>query len=246
MPTVAPVRLEIGDRLGRVERSVVARRSVVGDAGQPEVGHADPAIRADEHIVGLEVAVDQAGAMGDREAARRRGEHGQDLPPAAPLAAQPARQGHAVDVLHGDEDLLADRADLVDGGDVRARQARHRLRLAQHGSAGGLAGQSDVGAQELQRHAPVKLVIPREVDHAHRARAEVAADRVMTEPRPHRHEVVRRVHGRLGDRHRRRHGGHAGERGGERRAHHVGDEGATVVAAVEVILDLGHLVGRKA
>ena len=52
-------------------------------------------------------------------------------------AAAPAarRERLALDELHGDEDVIADGAGVVDRDDVGVRDARHGLRLAQQARA---------------------------------------------------------------------------------------------------------------
>src|SRR5262249_38742362 len=79
----------------RVPRLRGGRRATARpDRGEPEVGHADPAVRADQAVVGLEVAVDDAGGVRGGQPATRRG---------------------------GDLDGLGDRAQAGGGGGRRRR-----------------------------------------------------------------------------------------------------------------------------
>jgi hypothetical protein len=61
-------------------------------SGQAEVQHAHAAVVADQHVVGLEVAVDDAGRVRGGEALAGLQEHGEDLAPAAGPRRQPRAQ----------------------------------------------------------------------------------------------------------------------------------------------------------
>ncbi len=75
-----------GHRL--VERDLRRVLGVGGDrllavdaAREPEVGHPDAPVLSDEHVVGLEVAVDEAGGVRLGEPAAGAGVNGEDVPP---------------------------------------------------------------------------------------------------------------------------------------------------------------------
>ena len=97
--------------------------------------------------------------------------------------SQPVGDGVPLDELHRDEDLVVERADVVDDDDVRVRQPRDRLRLAQRplpplGQRDAVAG---LDPQELDRDLAIELRIVRRVDLAHPAapdqpQHDVAAD----------------------------------------------------------------------
>ncbi len=72
---------------------------LVAEADQAEVDHADPAVAADQDVVGLDVAVDKARRVRRRQAARRLGEHGRDLR-ASPDAAPRAMSGRVMPVTN--------------------------------------------------------------------------------------------------------------------------------------------------
>ncbi|MCA9661126.1 MAG: hypothetical protein KC486_22485, partial [Myxococcales bacterium] len=114
------------------------RLAAGADAGEAEVHHAHPAVVADHHVLGLEVAVDEAGAVGRREPAADVEEEADDRLGGPRRRPAPARQGHPLDELHGDEDLAVDRADVVDRDDVGVGELGHRLGLAQEAGAPGL------------------------------------------------------------------------------------------------------------
>ena len=142
VPISAPVRVSADGGRAR-EVSVVAGhqldRRVFADlravAGQAEVDDPDGAVVRDHDVLGLEVAVDDAGGVRGRQAPAGGEEDRANLRPGAGLAAQPRRQRLTFDELHRDEDAVVDRADVVDHDDVGVREARDRLGLLQHAPA---------------------------------------------------------------------------------------------------------------
>jgi hypothetical protein len=149
--------------------------------GQAEVHDAHAAVVVDHHVVGFEVAMDQAGGVGGRDAAGDVGEHAQSFGPARGTILRPRAEGLAGDELHGDPDLLAVGADVVDGDDVGVRQLGQRLGLAQQ--AGPVSALTAAGREDqLEGDLAVELGVVGGVDDAHGAGAEaveedVAADR---------------------------------------------------------------------
>src|SRR5690606_29287009 len=95
-----------------------------GRAGEAEVEHARAIVGADHHVIGLEVAVDQAGVVGGREPATGEQVHAQDLGPRSRGAGGPVRERRAVDQLHRDEHRVADHPGVVDRGDVGVADLR--------------------------------------------------------------------------------------------------------------------------
>ena len=170
-----------GARLGRLRGLIAAERCRRGElsivdhgAGEAEVDHADPAVVADEHVVGLEVAVGDAGGVGGLEAAAGGEELAQDLAPAhrprqLRRVAEPAGQGLAANQLHRDEQPAVVGAGLVDLDDVGMRDLRQGLGLAQQAL---VALDLGAAAHELERDLAVELVVVGGVDLAHRAGAE--------------------------------------------------------------------------
>ncbi|MCY1008945.1 hypothetical protein OV079_25985 [Nannocystis pusilla] len=178
------------DARGRAGRLRPRQRDLVGvlvvvlvaEADQAEVDHADPAVAADQDVVGLDVAVDEAGRVRRRQAARRLGEHRRDLAPAPTLLREPCPKGHAGDELHGDEHLVAVEADLVDLDHVRVRQLGQRLGLAQQPILPARVRLAVAALQQLDRDLAVELRIVGRVDHSHRPGAEAAEQREATDP----------------------------------------------------------------
>ena len=181
------VRGRAGDRAGRGQVRIASTASTrsgstaVLDAREPEVGDDRAAVARDEHVLRLDVAMDDAGGV-------RGGE-----PSAAPSStsssssrvraiAGPLAQRHAVDQLHRDPDLVALGADVVDVADVRMRQPGERSALRGRAARGSACRRRRwrttliaTGARELR--------ILRAIDDAHAARAEHGVDPVAAEAR---------------------------------------------------------------
>ena len=177
-------------------------------AREAEVDDAHASVVADEHILRLEVAVHEAAVMGGGETLGRLREHVEDLAQAALRRGQPLAQAPAVDELHGDEDVVADLADVVDRDHVRVRQLGHRLRLA-HEPLLRLGAVID-RAQALDGDEATELRIVGLVDHAHATLAEQvddqeAADELALRPWRHHLEIVVVVGGGRSQWHARRH-----------------------------------------
>ena len=67
---------------------------------QPEVGDSHAAIAADQHVVGLDVAVDEPCRMRSGQAARRLREDRRDLRRSTRSSGEPFAHGSGVDVFH--------------------------------------------------------------------------------------------------------------------------------------------------
>ena len=123
-------------------------------AGEAEVGHPYPTVAAEEHVVGLEIAVDQVGGVGRREAAPGLREDLEHLGDGPGLRPQPLAQGLAFDVLHRDEDRALELPHVVHGDHVGVSDAGDGLRLAdQAGSPLAHLG----GQEHLDRDAAIEL-----------------------------------------------------------------------------------------
>jgi hypothetical protein len=154
---------------------------------QAEVGDDGATVHADQHVLRLEVAVDDPAEMRSVQAGTGLGEAGTHLAPGAPPAAQPLAQGLAADELHDQEGLAVLHPGLVQGDDVAVRQPGDRLRLAQPGPVW------RVRMQELDRHLSPQPGILRGIHHAggtgtqHRVQEEAPeTETASSGPRRHR------------------------------------------------------------
>ena len=140
-------------------------------AGDAEVGHARPALLVEDHVVGLEVAVDDAAAVGEAGGAQdlhddvdRR--HGVERA----VLADDRLQRAPGDVLHRDVVGAVPLAAVEDADDVRVRQ---------RGRAGGLAPEAldellvlgEVVVQDLDRDLPAQQLVLGQVHVGHAAGA---------------------------------------------------------------------------
>ena len=132
-------------------------------AGDPEVGHLGVVAVVDDHVVGLQVAVDHAATVG--EPGRLEDLDG-DVDRAdrieRRLLADQLLERAAGQVLHRDVVRVLEGAAVVDADDVRVLQAGGGLRLAAEAlDEPGIRGEAAV--QQLQRDlAPELLVLGQE------------------------------------------------------------------------------------
>ena len=148
------------------------------DSGQAEVGDPDPAVAVEHDVGRLQIAMDDAAIV-------RGGEAGADLPreldrallgkPAD--AAEQRREILAVDVLHRQERVAVELADVVDAAHVRMRH------LPRHPHFGVQLRQPrriaiDFLRQELQRDRLPELEVVGAIDLAHAAAPEASDDAV--------------------------------------------------------------------
>ena len=155
------VRRRAADR--EVERRTLDR--------EPEVDHARAAVVADHEVVGLDVAMDEAGPVRGIEAARRGGEHAHDVAPRSP--GHPVAHRLAGHELHRQEHTAIPGADVVHRDDVGMSKPGERAALAQRAFVtGGIAVPHD-----LERDDAIEVRIVRLEHVAHRtARADLAHD----------------------------------------------------------------------
>ena len=196
-------------------RHVVRRahdRSGPGDVGgpeprQPEVEDLDVPGRLDVDIAGLQVPVDDALGVGEREAVAQL-HHDLELP--AQVAERALPQGLAqvepLEELHrhvGDPGLLAE---VEHGDDVRVVEPCRRLRLALEALPELRVG-GEGRADRLQGDVPVEKGIVGLVHLAHRTLADLPDDPILPDPvqvhhrptlrpaRCHRHRALPQAHG---------------------------------------------------
>ena len=166
----------------------------VGQAGDAEIGDLHVVTRLDHDVGGLDVAMDDAMAVGEVERLRDlRSQGGRAVHRQSPRRVQLAVQAHAVDELHGQVAHPIELADVVDGHDVGvlepggdhgfALEAVHEIGLAEPGR--GQALQAD----GLDRDHAVQRAVPGLVDRAERPGTQRLHDLVTPG------DLVRHAHG---------------------------------------------------
>ena len=182
-----------GEVLGGPDDRAGFRHLARARARDPEVGHLQASLGIDEHVVRLDVAMDDAVPV-------REPERGEDL--AGVVDRELDRRGPAgddqlleratVEVLHRDVVGALGLASVVDRNDVRMREARRVLGLAAEALDELLvAGVALV--QDLDRDATAEHLVFGEIDVRHAAHAELALDAVAP--------VEKRVDQRVGNSH---------------------------------------------
>ncbi len=150
-------------------RHAAARRRLLGQAEVGQVGERLLLRAGDQHVRGLDVAVDEPARVGGVE---RPADLGQDLGGAlgghGALALDHRAQVRALDVAHRDVELPVLLARLVERDHVRVLDLRRDLRLVLEPLAERRVG-GQVGRDQLQRHLPVQPDLGGAVDDPHPA-----------------------------------------------------------------------------
>ena len=158
---------------GRVERS---RQLRVARPRQAEIEQLH-AVGREEHVGRLEVAVDDALGMQRRERGQHPEADGHGIGHAQRPAPQALGQRLTLEQLHGDEQLAALLADLIELADVRVVDPRGGPGFAPETLACRLvAGQR---RHRLQRDGALQPLVARRVDDTHPACPQLAGDRVV-------------------------------------------------------------------
>ena len=149
-----------------------------GELGQPEVGHPGVALLGDHDVGALHVAVDDPLGVGGVETLGHLERDVRGLAVGEGAAGQPALQVEPFGQGHGDEDLLVELLDGVDGADVGVIEGGRGLGLAEEAAALVVAAQR-VSGQELEGHLPAQGEVLGPVHDAHASLAELLEDAVV-------------------------------------------------------------------
>ena len=151
----------------------------------PEVHDLHPPIAADQHVAGLDVAMDDAARMGGLQRAGDRGRDAGGLRGRQrPVASQDRREVLAVHVFHDDVRPRGVLAVVVDGDDVRVAQRGRVLGLlAEPRPEVGIA--QVLGTQQLDGDLATELGVERAKDGGHPALTEQLDQPIaLTQGRP--------------------------------------------------------------
>jgi hypothetical protein len=135
-----------------------------------------------EDVRRLEVAVDDAAAVGVGDGAGEGLDQAGGFPRRLGFAAQPLGQAASRDVLQGEVGQAVDLAELMDLHDARVLEAGHCLGLG--AEARQLLGRRPAArAEHLERHDALEGDLPGPVDDAHPAVPQLAEDLVAGDAR---------------------------------------------------------------
>jgi hypothetical protein len=176
-------------RLGLLARRLSAREA--------EVGHLDAAVGVQQDVLGLDVAVDQPGAVRGSQRGEHRLHDLQRLARTEPAAlGEQGAQGASRDVLHRQEHVALAGALVVHGDHARVRQRRSVLGLADEASYELLVAH-EVRVHDLQGHRALELGVMADVHRRHAALGDPRLDAVApVEHLPDEWVRNRRIHQR--------------------------------------------------
>ena len=169
---------EVGDRADQHAAGGGVLGLGVDRAGQAEVGDLDPAVVGQQHVLGLDVAVQDPGVVGGRERAEHRLDHRQRLGRRhRGFLADQVAQGQAGDVLHHQEQRAVVVAGVEDGDHVVVGQPGRRAGLALE-AAYELVVVGQALVHHLDRHRAVQAQVGGLVDGGHPAAGDLGAHAV--------------------------------------------------------------------
>ena len=171
----------LGGHVGEGADDVAGRgqRGAVGEPGDAEVHQlgARLALVGDLHVLGLDVAVDDAARVGVVERLAEIGADLADLAVAERALAAEAGEGRALDQLGDQQRVAVLLAHLIEGDDAGVVEAGGGLGLAQHPAA----GLAPCGFDRLDRDRALEPPVPGLVDDAEPAAADAALDQEAVE-----------------------------------------------------------------
>src|SRR5688500_11933004 len=155
-----------------MRREVVVERT--GDAEVDEVSEVGP---GDQDVGRLDVAVQDAMAVGVGESLGYLCDQGDGAAGIQPTSSDDLVEACAVDETHVDVEPAVTLAEVVNRNDVRVLEARRAVRLSAEPSTEVLIAR-DIGWKELERHGAATTSIERPVNLAHPASPEEALEAV--------------------------------------------------------------------
>ncbi len=176
VPTIAPVSVSaaaVGASLSLAPCPI--------SAGDPEVEELGEAVGRDHHVLGLDVAVEDAGGVRVVQGFEEAPGHGHGLGDRKRSPRQPRAEGLPRDELHGQEGDAVRLAGVVESRDCRVLQAGARLGFAQEAVA---ERRGQRLGQDFDRGGPAQGQIAAEEDLAHPSGAEAFLDAIVRQGLP--------------------------------------------------------------
>ena len=190
----------VGDRadvLSLARQGLRSQSLGVRQASDAEVEHLGRAALLDQHVAGLQVAVDDALAVCVLDGLADSDQEAQASVDVELLLLGPGRDRRAGDELHGEEGQLAPGRlggpGLVDARDAGMRQPPEHLGLELETAQ--VSTRGEPGLDQLQRDVASRVLLLGLVDDAHAAAADLAQDAVGADAFGERAPVVQRVVG---------------------------------------------------
>ena len=184
-------RLDLGGKVTRCAGGPGAdAEASVPDGGRTHRGPSEAKVAerssagtAHEHVLGLDVAMDEASRVRGREPTRHLEQEIHDRLPSGQLrcARRPRSQRLAFDELHRDEHITVGEAGVVAGHHARGGHAGERLCLEQQAVA--CRGLERMTVDDLDGHRAIEQRIVAPEHHAHRAGPERLAEHVASDRR---------------------------------------------------------------
>jgi hypothetical protein len=178
-------RLGPGQRL-HVRDLVRGAARWLHELGQAEVQDLRVAVRGDHHVLGLDVAVDDARLVGFLEPARHLEAHLERAQKVELPGLDEGLDRLAGNQLHRDEDAVLVLVHVVDLGDRRVVHRRGGPRLPEKAPLA-VGVLRELRGQDLDRYQPSEPGVPGAVDDTHAALPELLLDLVVLDrPADHR------------------------------------------------------------
>ena len=169
---------ELGSDIADGADEGLRRRRRGHGTGQTEVGELDLTVGAQQHIVGLEITVDDPCRMHGLERGEDRVEDDDRLSGSEGAAVlELTAQRHRGQVLHDEVDDVAVTRLIVDGHEVRVGEATGVDRLPAEAFDEGVIG-DEVLMHDLDRDLTIETQIGAAVDHGHTAAGDLGIDAV--------------------------------------------------------------------
>ena len=157
----------------------------LGQGADPEVGQVGALLlhrSAEQHVLGLDVAVDQPVGMGGVEAGREVVEDPQRPFERRRAVGEQPPEVDAVDVLHGHVEASVLLAGVMDRDQVRMLHRRRQPALAAEPQRVGVVA-GELRGEDLERPDPIEGEMAGAVDDPHAAAADLGLDQVTGELR---------------------------------------------------------------